>query len=282
MIFTAYRLKISRIRAISLSFKGLTIASPLIALSMSLSAMANCPESLADFSYYEPAVGRLWEQLQAQTDYPWGSERPYGELNRHRITLTPNFDTLTGSDKNQVVDLLRLGYEGASLSDFLSPEEQTRSRGGTFPPFYVYAYDGRLIQAPYDGCTLMRTLTERERYIWQYSRIPYDLETNRQVSPEALRNAGNPPWRTVRFSISPEDELALRLSFWNAVGYDKAAQKWWIAWVPEQGHFEINVVEDYEPDDLKKFWQIASQQYSYVVLTDKGGFLSERLVEAEQ
>ena len=282
MIFPVQRLRLQHLWMLARPLAWALVASPMLSLSATSPVLANCPDSVGNFSYYEPAVGRLWEKLQTQTDYPWGSERPYGELNRDRITLTPEFDTLAGSEKDQVIDQLRLGYEEASLDEFLSPQERARSRSGTFPPYTVYTHDGRLLQSPYDGCTLMRTLTERDRYVWQYSRLPYDLETNRQVSPEALRNAGNPHWRTVRVSISPADELALRLSFWNAVGYDKAEQNWWIAWVPEQGHFEINVAEEYSPTDLEKFWQVADEQYSYIVLTDKGSFLSERLVEPNQ
>ncbi len=243
-------------------------------------AIANCSENIARLDYFEPAMARLWEQLQSQTEYPWGTARPYGALQGSRIVLTADFDRLDGSEKDQVINLLRISPGPQSLASLLTPEERERPRGGVPTPYAVYSHDGRLLHASYDGCTLMRTLTERDRYIWGYARLPYDPQTNRLASPDILRNAGPPTGqflnRNVQYPISSDAELALRLSFWNAVGYDKANQKWWIAWVPEQGHFEINVAEDYNPADLEKFWQVASRQYRYVVLTSEGTPVLER------
>ena len=106
MILLAHQQKRLRIRAIARSLTWALLASPILSLSTPPPALANCPDSVGNLDYYEPAVDRLWEQLQAQTDYPWGSE------------------------------------------------------------------------------------------------------TNRQVPPTAIHNAGNPQWRTVRFFISPEVPLS--------------------------------------------------------------------------
>ncbi|MEO1351475.1 MAG: phosphoribosylaminoimidazolesuccinocarboxamide synthase [Cyanobacteria bacterium J06635_15] len=244
-------------------------------------AVANCPDSIASAEYFQPAMARLWQQLQNQTNYPWGTARPYSELRSTRIMLTPAFDTLDGTQKHQVIDLLRVELgrviqDVEGLSSFLTPEERARSRGGTLPPYSVFTDDDRLLYTAYDGCTPMRMLTERDRYSYYYLRLPHNRATNSRATPEDLRNAGNPFWRTVQFPISAADEQSLRLSFWNTVGYDKADQGWWIAWVPERRHFEINVPEDYNANDLQRFWQVTSSQYRYAVITTDGTRILER------
>lgn len=238
-------------------------------------AVANCNDMVGRLDYFQPAMERLWQELQAQTDYPWGTVRPYGELNGDRIVLNPVFDALSGVQKNQVVDLLELGY-GGGLYDFLTPAERERPGIGAVPPYSVFNHDSRLLAAAYDGCTPMRMLTERDRYSYYNHVLPYNPETNSYASLEDLRNAGQPFWRDVQFPIAAADERAIRLSFWNAVGYDKASQDWWIAWVPEQGHFEINVAENYDESDLQRFWRVAPDQYRYEVMTTEGTPILER------
>lgn len=97
--------------------------------------------------------------------------------------------------------------------------------------------------------------------------------TNRSASIEDLRNAGTPFWCNVQFSISAMNERALRQRLWETVGYDKADQNWWIAWVPEAGHFEIDVPEDYDIAALQQFWQVAPERYRYTVMSVNGTIL---------
>ena len=150
---------------------------------------------------------------------------------------------------------------------------------GTLSPYQVYANDGQLISAPYDGCTRMTLLTERDRFSYYYhtlifrGRIP---KGQKSVTPEMLRNAGQPFWRSVRFPISDAEEQSTRLRFWEAVGYDRAKKGWWIAWIPEQGHFEINLPLKDGGDRLEKFWTVAPRKYKYAVVTADGTLIQTR------
>ncbi|MEO1295363.1 MAG: hypothetical protein AAFW75_06080 [Cyanobacteria bacterium J06636_16] len=254
-------------------------ASTAIALNVFIvaPAFANCLETLPSTDYLEPAMARHWQQLQDETTYPWGTARPYGELTGDHIVMTPAFDALTGPQKNQVLDLLNI-ENAPALRDLLTPEERIpREESGLYPPYTVAAHDDRMLYRAYNACRPMRLLTERDRYSYYFfSRFPRHPETDEAASYEDLRNAGQPFWRDVQFPLAVADERSLRLSFWEAVGYDKANQGWWIAWVPEQGHFEIVVSEDYSPADLQRFWQVASDEYSYVVMTTGGTPILER------
>jgi hypothetical protein len=219
---------------------------------------------------------RLWQQLQAETTYPWGTARPYGELEGDRIGLTPAFDDLTGQQKQQVLDLLFSGYGEENLYSLLTPAEREQPGAGALSPYQVFTHNGKLVYAPYDGCTPVQMLTEGDRYRYYYTRLPNDPNTNRSASIEDLRNAGTPFWRNVQVAISATDERALRQRFWETVGYDKFEQNWWIAWVPETGYFEINVPEDYDTAALQRFWQVAPARYRFTLMTNTGTPLMER------
>ncbi|MEM9003031.1 MAG: phosphoribosylaminoimidazolesuccinocarboxamide synthase [Cyanobacteria bacterium P01_F01_bin.86] len=259
-------------RPIKPIFYSTAIATNLL---ITVPVFANCADTVGSLEYFQPAMERHWQQLQTQTDYPWGAERPYGELMDDRIVLTAAFDTLEGNQKDQAIDLLwRAGNGG--LHGLLTPEEKARPGLGALPPYRIFTHDGRLVHAAYDGCTPVQMLTERDRYDYYYNRLPYDFETGDQASFEDLRNAGQPFWRTVQFPIAAAEESAIRLSFWNAVGYAKVDQGWWIAWVPEQGHFEVNVSADYDPADLQRFWRVAPIDYRYVVVTTDGTWVLQR------
>lgn len=163
-----------------------------------------------------------------------------------RITLTPAFDRLTGLEKRQVLTTLRL--EGSS--------------------YEVYAADGRLVSAQYDGCTRTHLMTERDRYSWYLNRPPVQMPL--PMLRDALRNPGQPSWRKVNQSIHPEDERRARFKFWETVGYAKANQGWWIAWVPEEGYFEVAVRHADDLNQLKPYLATAFRQYRYVVLATDG------------
>ncbi|PKL76067.1 MAG: phosphoribosylaminoimidazolesuccinocarboxamide synthase, partial [Candidatus Melainabacteria bacterium HGW-Melainabacteria-1] len=109
-------------------------------------------------------------------------------------------------------------------------------------------------------------LTERERFVYYHHRAG-------SLTPQALYNAGSPSWRQVRHAISPEREQRVRKAFWRAIGYgfDKEWAGWWIAWVPEQGHFELNIPSARELPRLQAtFLARPPQGYRYIVL-DKAG-----------
>jgi hypothetical protein len=104
------------------------------------------------------------------------------------------------------------------------------------------------------------------------------LQTSRVSNLQSLFRGciGHPPWRHVQFAIAPSQEQKVRLLFWHTVGFKQAEHNWWIAWVPEQGHFEINVSLPYESPKLQQFWQIAPTQYRYVVIANDGTLLTTR------
>ncbi|MBW4523144.1 MAG: hypothetical protein KME16_26185 [Scytolyngbya sp. HA4215-MV1] len=243
-----------------------------VTVIFSLPVQANCADFISELEDVQPAMERLWQQVQQQTTYPWGQARPYAQLGEGRITLTPIFDRLTGTQKRQVLAQLRLENWAVEL---LTPEEAAKIRKvysnaipAAMSPYQVFASDGRAVSMPYDGCTRLTLLTERDRFSW-YTNRPVATAT-----PETLRNAGTPSWRKVKFAIAPAPEKTIRLKFWQTVGYDKYPLGWWIAWVPEQGQFEITVAtnQPYQ-NTLQKFWQVAPRQYRYQVITTEGTML---------
>lgn len=122
------------------------------------------------------------------------------------------------------------------------------------------------ISAPYYGCTRMTLLTERDRFSYYYHTLIYRgriPEGQKAVTPAMLRNAGQPFWWQVRFPIPAATERSIRLKFWSTVGYNWTTQGWWIAWVPENGYFEINVSSQDAIDQLAQFWNIAPRKYTY-------------------
>ncbi|MEO0376463.1 MAG: phosphoribosylaminoimidazolesuccinocarboxamide synthase [Cyanobacteria bacterium P01_A01_bin.17] len=246
--------------------------TPATLLSCFSPAQANCSDRIADITLVRPVMETLWRQLKAETQYSWGAERPYGEINDNRITLTSAFEGLAGPQKTQVLERLHLGY-GNNWFKLLSPQEQTDALKhpgiGALSPYKVYAHDGRLLSVPYDGCTRTTLMTEKARYSYYFLTLRTESTNDqKRVTSEMLRNAGQPQWRNVRFPITVAAERMTRLRFWQSVGYNQASQGWWIAWVPEQGHFEINVPAD--DQRLEKFWTIAPRQYKYVVVTADG------------
>lgn len=248
----------------------LWLLTPVTLLTCLAPAQANCNDRIADITLVRPAVETLWNQLKAKTQYSWGAVRPYGDINGSRMTLTTEFDGMSGPQKTQVLEKLHLGY-GNNWFKLLTPPEQTNALQhpgmGALSPYEVYAHDGRLLSVPYDGCTRTTLLTEKDRYSYYFLTLRAEsANDSKGVTAEMLRNAGQPQWRNVRFPITTAAERMTRLRFWQAVGYNQAG--WWIAWVPEQGHFEINVPTNNQ--SLEKFWAIAPRQYKYVVVTADG------------
>ncbi|WP_243397408.1 phosphoribosylaminoimidazolesuccinocarboxamide synthase [Crocosphaera subtropica] len=231
--------------------------------------LANCNDRVASLTLVQPIMERLWPKLKAENPI-------YAQLKDDSITLTEGFATLTGTQKQQALEPLKLGYNN-NWFEFLTPEEKQsalQDRGlGAISPYRVYGSDGRLISVPYDGCTRLTLLTEKDRFSYYYQTLIYRnrLEVGQNdITPQMLRNAGQPSWRKVNVPISPQQEQQIRLQFWQTIGYDQVDEGWWIAWVPEQGHFEINVPVDYDKNPLQNYRQIASPKYKYVVIDNEG------------
>jgi hypothetical protein len=251
-----------------LKFKFLSLfptAVVLNLLAIATPVRANCADQVASRTVVQPAMERNFKQLQQQETYPWGKVRPYDKLSGAEITLTPDFDRLTGQQKQQVLD--------KATSYTLTPEERKAAGDyiGTLAPYVIYDSDGRIVSYPYDGCTLLTLLTEKERYSFYFTRNIYNVDKSK-IEQES-RNVGNPPGRKVRYPITAAQERKTRLLFWKTIGYDQVNNGWWIAWVPEKDYFEINLTKDYNKQLLERFIQVAPIQYRYMLVTTDGTFL---------
>jgi hypothetical protein len=224
----------------------------MIAQTMAIApAQANCAGGRPVEDADREALQR-WNEIKDNLNYSFG-QKVFDQIRDRRMILTPAFDRFTGPSKTQILRELPLNASS----------------------YEVYSADGRLISAHYDGCT-PRTplLTERDRFAWYMNRPPQSApQTNLQ---EALRNAGNPPWRKVQVSIPSAEERKVRLDFWKTVGYAQDRKGWWIAWVPEGGYFEITVVnaDDYLTK-IKPFVDRASLKHRYVTLARDGTKLDD-------
>jgi hypothetical protein len=236
---------------------------------------ANCADAIASLELVESPMKRLWQQLQQQTQFPWGNLNPYQKLSGNAVELNANFDRLIGKQKLQVLAALKLGYD-RNWFDLLTPAEQTAALAhpgiGAMSPFQVYASDGRAVSLPYDGCTRTTLLTEKDRFSWYYNAL--DRSPNSRSTPTMLRNVDSPPWRQMRWKIAAQRERTIRQQFWHTVGMSAIDRGWWIAWVPEQGYFEINVPTDYQSQMLQRFLRVAPRQYRYRVVATDGTSLN--------
>ncbi len=215
-------------------------------LAIAESAIANCADYVISLDDAQPKVQKRWEDLQKMEVYPWGRTQIYQELKGDRITLASSFDQLRNGQKQAALNLLQLGSY----------------------PHQVYASDGRLLSAVYDGCTRFNLLTERDRFSWYYNAIGRYFP--QKFPKKDLRNAGRPDWRRVKVEISEAEELAIRLLFWQKMGYAQSQSGLWIAWVPEHGYFEVNVPVGYDLKKLGKFWGVAPRKFRYMVLAADG------------
>lgn len=211
-------------------------------------AQANCPGFARPSEQVNPEVQQRANQLKNDPNQFFGKKMLDAIANR-RITLTVEFDRLTGIEKQQVLNTLQLD-------------------GSTYE---VYTADERLVSAQYDGCTRTHLKTERDRYGWYLNRPPVEMPL--PMLRDALRNSGQPIWRKVNQSIHPEDERKARFKFWEKVGYDKYNQGWWIGWVPESAYFEVTVRNANDVTQLKPYLETAFHQYRYVVIATDGTLL---------
>ena len=83
--------------------------------------------------------------------------------------------------------------------------------------------------------------------------------------------------RQTKQVLAPANERDVRARFWKVVDY-RNTRAYWIAWVPERGHFEIDVPDDPHHlfmDVLAAFWLTAPTGYRYVVYANDGTRLFE-------
>jgi hypothetical protein len=208
-------------------------------------AQANCPGFGREPEQVNLEVQQRANQLKNDPNQFFGNKMLDAISNR-RIILTPEYDRLTGTEKQQVLSTLQLD-------------------GSTYE---VYTTDSRLVSMQYDGCTRTYLKTERDRYGWYLNRPPVAMPL--PMLRDALRNWGQPTWRKVNQSIHPEDERRARFKFWETVGYDKHNQGWWIGWVPEGGYFEVTVRNADGVSQLKPYLKTAFHQYRYIVIASDG------------
>lgn len=233
-------------------FLPVIVAASCVAVASPEPAYANCAGFGRPPEQVNLEVRQRVNQLKNNPNEFFG-QKMLDVIGDRRITLTPAFDSFTGPAKLQILNTLQL-------------ESST---------YEVYTADGRLVSAQYDGCTRTHILTERDRYSWYLNRPPVQMPL--PMLRDALRNPGQPSWRKVNQSIHPEDERRARFKFWESVGYDKAKQGWWIAWVPEGGYFEVTVRNADGLTQLKPYLATAFRQYRYVVLAIDGTPLYDTL-----
>lgn len=188
------------------------------------------------------------EYLEKLRHTKWEGILPFGSFENGRIYLTPAFDSLNSRQKKQILDLLLLGYgEYKPLMNLMNSDQRRRLRdaGGTMLPYSVFTSDGRVVSLPYNGCNRMLVLTEYER-----SRLKF---------------LGINPERIQRYPMSGWQQEKVKKLFWSTIGYDLAGD-YWIAWVPESGHFEVNVPHNNSDRVLDHFWPLAPKYYRYIVV----------------
>lgn len=254
-----------------LCFPGITAGIVISWLAQLTPAWANCPDWVGSVEWHRPTMTAHFEYLQSQTSYPWGEARVYDYIEDGQAFLTEAFDRLNGEQKQQVLRTLFFFDSRAYLTEeeYL---ERLKTPGIGLSPYQAITNDGRLLRGVYDGCTVFILLTEKQRYSWAY--LSQGRSQPHNLADSLLRNAGQPSWRQVNFPIGAAAEKRVRLSFWRAIGYENS--DWWIAWVPENGYFEINVPENADSARLEQYWQVADQNYRYIVIRNDGSWLEEK------
>lgn len=207
-----------------------------------------CDEKILDQSLLQPAMQRYFTKLSRSR---WEGVKPFGRLEGQRIYMSPAFDRLDSQQKKNVLSLLLLDYgEYKPLIQLMPSRNRQRLArlGGAMSPYQVYTHDGRLVSIPYNGCKRMTLLTEYERSKMGFLGL-------------------NQP-RVQRYPMSRWQEEQVKKIFWQQVGYQRAGD-YWIAWVPESGHFEIDVPSLNHGQVLQGFLRSAPRFYRYVVV-DRG------------
>lgn len=212
---------------------------------LQLTAQA-CDERFVPGDMLAPVMQKYFQKLQSTA---WEGVYPFDRMQGQAIYLSEDFDTLNARQKRHVLSLLLLDYGAYQpFLSLLNPQQrrQISSQQGSMLPYTVYAADGRVVSLAYNACNRLTLLTEYER-----SRLSF---------------LGVESERTQRYPMSRWQQEEVKKVFWNTLGYDKAGS-YWLAWVPEQGYFEINV-PDAEHKALQAFWSKAPNYYRYLVVAD--------------
>ncbi len=117
-----------------IQFLLITLVTCLGMLATTREARATCIETPSTLEDVQPTYVRYLQQLRDSTTFPWGNVQPYAEISGARITLTPEFEQLTGPQKQQVIDLLRLSMR---YSELVTPDEAAAimaRNNGFIPP----------------------------------------------------------------------------------------------------------------------------------------------------
>jgi len=115
-------------------------------------------------------------------------------------------------------------------------------------PVSVVSADGRLVSAPYNGCTRCTMLTELDRFRF--------VSSCRELA------------RSNRFPLAARNDKAIRTAFWKFITkrYPRAKIEW-IAWVPECGYFEIDIKKKHDGplarEAVAQFFRSLSHRYKY-------------------
>lgn len=232
----------------------------LAALALGLAgapALANCTEPVLEMAIARPALDAVWAGLSRQYAFPWGGAHVWGKVQGDRIELALPYDRLTAKHKRLALDMLKLGGTPASIYK-PSPYDQLVSQS-PMTPFSVYAYDGRLVSMPYDGCTRLYFFTEYDR-----ARL---RSMQRTLPP-----------RKMRFPLPEATNTWVTRVFWETVGR-RQTDILHMTWVPEAGHYEIVVSMEARlryRNRLEPFWWQAPLDLHYVVLDADGEWLEER------
>ena len=226
----------------------------LIVLMAQFPAYSNCLEIMTDVNVLKAPMERLLQKVKDEKGYNF-------TLKKNIITLTPEFDKLTGKQKMEILSMLNLAGQTKDWGDFLTPEEKKSmdAKGELIYagiPFDVYASDGRPVLMVYDTCNTFTLFTEYDRHqmLFRLHEMP----------------------RKIKFPLSAKKENVVKRKFWEIAGY-KNEGDYWISWVPELGYFEIDIPSAKELNGkfMTRFKKIAPKGYKYVVLDSTGTTLSE-------
>lgn len=207
-------------------------------------AAQGCDERFLPGEALAPVMQKYLQKLQSTA---WEGVYPFDRMEGQAIYLSEDFDSLNARQKRHVLSLLLLDYGAYQpFLSLLSPQQrqQISRQQGSMLPYTVYAADGRVVSLAYNACNRLTLLTEYER-----SRLGF---------------LGVESERTQRYPMSRWQQEEVKKVFWNTLGYDKAGA-YWLAWVPEQGYFEINV-PDLGHKALLDFWPKAPNYYRYLVV----------------
>jgi len=204
-----------------------------------------CSDQFVSLPLIRPAMERYFVKLRS---VHWEGIMPFEAMLGKKIYLSRAFENLSRPQKKRILELLLLGYgEYTPLLRLLEPSELKKlpKNRGAMLPYEVYTSDGRILSYPYNACNRLSTFNEYER-----ERLPF---------------FGIKLLRTQRYPLRRSAQERVKRIFWESLGYEKA-RKYWIAWVPESGYFEIDVPTVHYEGVLNSFLSTAPGYYYTVVV----------------